>query len=52
DIEGLGIEVNVDENRHLEDDYISNNNDTNLEEDLKEDEFFEHCLDDVTDDDN
>ncbi|GMY18082.1 Transposase-associated domain [Fagus crenata] len=38
--------------RHLEDDYISNNNDTDLEEDLEEDEFFEHCLDDITDDDN
>uniref|UniRef100_A0A2N9I3Q0 DUF4218 domain-containing protein n=1 Tax=Fagus sylvatica TaxID=28930 RepID=A0A2N9I3Q0_FAGSY len=33
DIEGLSIEVNVDEDRHLEDDYISNNNDTDLEED-------------------
>ncbi|GMY26981.1 Transposase-associated domain [Fagus crenata] len=52
DIEGLSIEVNVDEDRHLEDDYISNNNDTDLEEDLEEDEFFEHCLDDITDDDN
>ena len=48
DIEGLSIEVNVDEDCHLEDDYISNNNDT----DLEEDEFFEHCLDDITDDDN
>jgi hypothetical protein len=52
DIEGLSIEVNVDEDCHLEDDYISNNNDTDLEEDLEEDEFFEHCLDDITDDDN
>ena len=48
DIEGLSIEVNVDEDCHLEDDYISNNNNT----DLEEDEFVEHCLDDITDDDN
>jgi hypothetical protein len=48
DIKGLSIEVNVDEDRHLEDDYISNNNDT----DLEENEFFEHFLDDITDDDN
>jgi hypothetical protein len=51
DIERLSIEINVDEDCHLEDDYISNNNDTDLEEDL-EDEFVEHCLDDITDDDN
>ena len=37
---GLSIKVNVDEDRHLEDDYISNKNYT----DLEEDEFFEHCL--------
>ena len=48
DIKELSIEVNVDEDRHLEDDYISNNNDT----DLEENEFFEHFLDDITDDDN
>jgi hypothetical protein len=52
DIERLSIEINVDEDCHLEDDYISNNNDTDLEKDLEEDEFVEHCLDDITDDDN
>jgi hypothetical protein len=50
--ERLSIEINVDEDCHLEDDYISNNNDTDLEKDLEEDEFVEHCLDDITDDDN
>ena len=52
DIERLSIKINVDEDCHLEDIYISNNNDTDLEEDFEEDEFVEHCLDDITDDDN
>ena len=32
DLEGLGIEVRVDENIHLEDDLLSNNNETDIEE--------------------
>ena len=33
DMEGLGIEVSVDENIHLEDDLLSDNNETDIEED-------------------